>query len=171
MPEEGRVHVYTGDGKGKTTAAIGLAVRAACAGMRVYVGQFLKAGSSESSLPERFPGLLELEHYGRPGFVDPGSPSPLDRDLAARGLSRFAGGMARAELAVADEILVAVDLGLLPEGDVLALIAGRPPGTELVLTGRYRGGAVLEAADLVTEMVARKHYMAAGAKARRGIEY
>jgi cob(I)alamin adenosyltransferase len=167
------IHVYTGDGKGKTTAALGLAARAACAGWRVYFGQFLKApGSSETCLSGRFPGSFEFVHFGRPGFIGPGGPSPEDHALAAGGLSSMMGAVSsgRWDLVVADEILVALGLGLLDETGVLGLVEAARPGPELVLTGRGATPAVIGAADLVTEMRALKHYFERGIEARKGIE-
>jgi cob(I)alamin adenosyltransferase len=167
------IHVYTGDGKGKTTAALGLAGRAACAGWRVYFGQFLKApGSSETCLSGRFPGAFEFAHFGRPGFTGPGGSSPEDRELAAGGLSSVLDAVesGRWDLVVADEILVALDLGLLEEQEILGLVEAARGGPELVLTGRGATLAVIGAADLVTEMRALKHYFERGIEARKGIE-
>ncbi len=172
----GRLQVYTGCGKGKTTAALGLAVRAACAGLPVYIGQFMKGGGySELCLPERFPGLVTMEPYGTPGLLCRGErPRHEDLEAARRGLETLQAalhsGMYR--VTVADELCVTVHLGLLPEAPVLELLDGRPGDVELILTGRYAGEGILERADLVTEMVEKRHYYRTeGLKARRGIEH
>lgn len=172
----GMVHIYTGNGKGKTTAAIGLSVRAACAGMRVYFGQFMKGRDySELSLPEYFPSHVTLEQYGSPKLLCRGEePSEDDRDRAARGLGLIeeALGSGQFDIVVADELNVAVHMGLLDESRALGVILGRPEAVELVITGRYAPASFIEAADLVTEMRDIKHYYdTLGLKARKGIEY
>lgn len=172
----GRVQVYTGNGKGKTTAALGLAVRAACAGMKVYIGQFMKGSDySELSLPDRFPGLVRMEQYGTPRLLCRGErPSREDLAAAAAGLRRIRAELLSGcwEVVIADELCVTVHLGLLPEADALTLIADRPPDVELVLTGRYATPGILAAADLVTEMSEVRHYYSSeGLPARKGIEF
>lgn len=172
--ERGFVQIYTGNGKGKTTAALGLAVRAACAGLRVGIYQFMKGGeTSELALPGRFPGLIEIRQLGRPGFIGPEGPSPEDVALAREGLALLAGELSWGfDVVVADELLTAVTYGLLTEGEVMGLLEMRPHGTELVLTGRYpMDGLLLDEADLVTEMRETKHYWRNGVEARRGIEF
>ncbi|MBN1435059.1 cob(I)yrinic acid a,c-diamide adenosyltransferase [Candidatus Fermentibacterales bacterium] len=175
MSKRARVHVYTGDGKGKTTAALGLAVRAACAGLRVYFGQMMKGpGSSEQRLAELCPGLLLMEHFGTGRLLGPGEgPSEEDRARAARGLSRLreAATSGEYDVVVGDEVCVAVYMGFLDEADVLALIDERRPDVELVITGRNATARIMDAADLVTEMREVRHYYATeGLEARRGIE-
>jgi cob(I)alamin adenosyltransferase len=172
----GRLQVYTGNGKGKTTAALGLAVRAVCAGLRVYVGQFMKDGSSaESSLPGRFPGMLEMEHYGAPGLIGQGEePTAEDIRRAVGGLCRLEEVMTSGEfeLVICDEMCTAMHLGLLDDADVYPFVEKRPAGVELVLTGRYASERLMEMADLVTEMKQVKHYFdTEGLEARRGIEF
>jgi cob(I)alamin adenosyltransferase len=169
---KGYVQVYTGEGKCKTTAALGLVVRAVGAGLRIYLGQFLKAGvySEIRVLRERFPEVT-VEQFGSGRFVR-GRPSRAEIAAARRGLDRVqdALGGGRFDVVIADEIHTAVRAGVLAEADVLALIAGRPPNVELVLTGRGATPAVVAQADLVTEMTCRKHYYDAGVRARPGIE-
>lgn len=172
----GRVHVYTGNGKGKTTAALGLAVRAACAGLPVYIGQFMKGMDySELCLPSRFPELLTMERYGTPRLICRGeTPSREDLEAAERGLSRImeavSGGDYR--LVIADELNVTVHLGLLTVESALKLLEARADGVELVLTGRYAPKELTDSADLVTEMREVRHYYETEAlKARRGIEF
>ena len=172
----GRLQVYTGNGKGKTTAALGLAVRAACAGIPVYIGQFMKGSDySELALPGYFPGLITMEQYGTPRLICKGEePSGEDLKAAGEGLRRITDAMLSGEygLVIADELNVTIHMGLLVEGDVLPLLDSRPPEVELVLTGRYAPRTFIDRADLVTEMVEKKHYYKAeDLPARKGIEY
>ncbi len=174
MRNEGRLQVYTGNGKGKTTASLGLAVRAACSGMRVYIGQFMKGQDySELCLPERFPEITMVQ-FGTPDFIMAGKkPSPRDIHLAENGLKSVTEAMLSGDfdVVIADEICVTVYLGLLSEMQVLELAAVRPGNVEVVFTGRYAGDAVIEAADLVTEMMEIKHYYSTEKlSARAGIE-
>ena len=168
---KGYVQVYTGDGKGKTTAALGLALRACGAGWRVLLGQFIKvrATSEVRLLREKLPQVT-VEQYGR-GMIR-GAPSAEDRAAAQQGLARLraqtAGGAY--DLVIADEINVALAKGLIPLEAVLELIRSKPPQVELVLTGREAHPGVLERADLVTEMRCIKHYLAEGVPAREGVE-
>lgn len=172
--KQGFVQMYIGDGKGKTTAALGLAVRAACSFLRVGIYQFMKGGpTSELALPWRFPGLIEIRQLGRPGFINPGEPAPEDVALAREGLAILAGETSwEFDIVIADEVLTAVTLGLLTETEVEGLLEMRPPGTELVMTGRYpRDGRLVGLADLVTEMCEVRHYWRNGVEARKGIEF
>ncbi len=168
----GLVHVYTGDGKGKTTAAIGLAIRAAGAGMRVLFVRFMKTGES-SELPAlaRFEDLITVRTFGRPGFIR-GVPDPEDIRIAREGFldTEEAVRSGNFGLAVLDEVLVAVHFGLVPVEDVLGLIEEKPPHVELVLTGRRADPRIVARADLVTDMHEVKHYYQAGIPARKGID-
>ena len=169
---QGFVQVYTGDGKGKTTAALGLAMRAAGAGLRVYIGQFIKnADYSELNTLQRLADAITIEQYGL-GCMLVRQPTGQDIDAARRGLAAIATALASGafDLVIADEINVACALGLLAEGDLLGLMACRPATVELVLTGRGAPAEVLERADLVTEMRPIKHYYEQGITARKGIE-
>lgn len=173
---QGKIHVYTGNGKGKTTASIGLAVRAACAGMRVYVGQFLKVGrSSESCLTEVFPGRVVMEQYGAGGLLTRGrKATEEDRRKAAEGLARLAEvlGSGDFDLVVADELCVGMSMGLLAVDEVMEALQGRSEGVEVVVTGRNAPAALLDKADLVTEMRELRHYFTEeGLQARKGIEF
>ena len=178
MPEgfRGYIQLYTGDGKGKTTAALGLALRAAGRGLRSYVGQFLKGRlTGEAVAAAKLAPLLTIESFGRKGFVtvtEGGAPDEQDVSRAGRGLARCREAMLSGsyDIVVLDEVCVAIDLGLLPEADVLAFLADKPPAVEIVLTGRGATPALADRADLVTEMVERKHYSAAGVRVRDGIE-
>jgi cob(I)alamin adenosyltransferase len=166
------VHVYTGDGKGKTTAALGLALRASGAGLRVYIGQFLKRGrfaevKAVGSLPR-----VTLEQFGRPGFVRT-TPGEEHCRAARWGLAAVAAALTsgRFDVVIADELCTAVKAGVVTADSAMRLMALRPAGVELVLTGRGAPACVKRVADLVTEMRMRKHYFTRGVKARKGIEF
>jgi len=170
----GYVQVYTGNGKGKTTAALGLAFRAAGRGLRTYIAQFLKGQpSGELEAAKKLAPLVRIEQFGREGFITV-KDGPDDEDIsrAGAGLARAREAMLSGDyrIVVLDEVNTAVHFGLLPEADVLDLIDRRPAPVELVLTGRYAPASFIERADLVTEMTEIKHYFDQGAKAREGIE-
>jgi cob(I)alamin adenosyltransferase len=170
---KGYTQVYTGDGKGKTTASIGLAVRAAGAGLAVAMIQFMKGRPyAEIDAIKNIPGF-EIFQHGRDAFVSKRDPDPVDLDLAREGLDHahkiISAG--KHDLVILDEINVALDFGLLPLAEVLEMLAKKPPHVELVLTGRYAPGEILDAADLVTDMREIKHFYKDGVKARRGIEH
>lgn len=166
------IHIYTGDGKGKTTAAFGLALRAAGAGMRVYICQFMKDTPGSEVRAARRLKNITVEQYGAGGFIR-GKPRSGDIKAVSRGFRRVAGLLQerRFDLYILDEIIVAVHFGLIELQALLDCIARLEPGTEVVLTGRKAGRKLLARADLVTEMRQRKHYYDKGVKARRGIEY
>ena len=169
---QGFVQVYTGDGKGKTTAALGLALRAAGAGLRVYFGQFIKnADYSEIKALARFADCITVRQFGRGCFLLT-EPAPEDRAAARRGLDNVRRALVSGDydLVIADEANVAVALGLIEPDDLVALIDLRPEQVELVLTGRGAPDAVLTRADLVTEMRCVRHYYDRGVLARPGIE-
>ena len=169
---QGFVQVYTGDGKGKTTAALGLALRAAGAGLRVYFGQFIKNGAySELQALARFDDCITVAQFGLGRFVGR-EPAPEDREAAQRGLQAIRRALVSGayDLVIGDEANVAASRALIDEADLLALIDLRPPQVELVLTGRGAPAAVLARADLVTEMRAVRHYYDRGVAARVGIE-
>jgi cob(I)alamin adenosyltransferase len=168
----GYVQVYTGDGKGKTTAALGLALRAAGAGMNVFIGQFMKMGDySEIKALERFQDLIRVEQFGLGRFIG-ATPSPEDIAAAASGMKRVRNAMASGEyqVVILDEANVAVQHQLFSVQDLLGLIVDKPVEVELVITGRGASSLILEAADLVTEMRMVKHYFQEGVRARAGIE-
>jgi len=170
--KKGYVQVYTGDGKGKTTAALGLALRAAGAGLRVYIGQFLKRGPySEVRALERFSDLISVEQYGTGRFVT-APPGSKDIEAAGRGLetARAAMSSGRYQIIVLEEANVAVNLGLFAVEDLLRLMADKPEAVEIVITGRGAPPEIIDRADLVTEMKNLKHYFDKGVTARTGIE-
>lgn len=167
----GYVHLYTGNGKGKTTAALGLSLRAICAGKTVFFGQFLKGMKySELRAPEFLPGFT-IKQFGRGGFLFR-DPDAEDIACARRGLE-WCGEVLRSgtyDLVVLDEVNVALHYGLFGVSDVLCLLETRAPEIEVVLTGRYAPDDLIEAADLVTEMKEIRHYYHRGVQARVGIE-
>jgi len=168
----GLVQVYTGNGKGKTTAAFGLALRAAGAGLRIFIAQFVKGMPySEIAAFERFADLITVRQYGTGCFIFD-QPGPEDRAAARRGLNELRPLVSAGnhDIVILDEINIATRYALVDVQDVLELIACRAPGVELVLTGRYADERILERADLVTEMIERKHYYQQGVQARAGIE-
>jgi cob(I)alamin adenosyltransferase len=172
--ERGLIQVYTGDGKGKTTAALGLAVRAAGHGLRVEIVQFLKGWPNYGELKgvEWLPGVA-IHPFGRSGWVHPDRPEPEDCERAGQALAYARRVMAgrQADVVVLDEVNVALDYGLVKLGDVLALLDEKPAEVELVLTGRNAHPQVIDRADLVTEMRNVKHPYDGGVVARRGIEF
>ncbi len=164
--------IYTGSGKGKTTAAFGLALRAAGRGQRVFIGQFFKHEYSGEALSLKLLPTVTHELFGSPRSVyDP----VIDRDKAAArtGMERARTAVASSSfnLVILDELNVAVARGLVPVEDVLELAALRSMTCELVITGRDAHPRLIEAADLVTEMKPLKHYIDKGIAAREGIEY
>jgi cob(I)alamin adenosyltransferase len=178
MPKErlpqGLIQVYTGDGKGKTTCALGLALRAVGQGFKVYMVQFLKGRETgEMQAAARLAPDLTLRSFGRPGLVNLRSPAPADLNLARQALD-LAETLINAgehDLVILDEINLAITYNLIPLDEVLTMLRERPPWVEVVLTGRQAPPEVVALADLVTEMRPVKHYFEAGVKSRRGIEW
>jgi len=168
----GYVHVYTGDGKGKTTAAIGLAIRAAGAGLRVLFTQFIKgSASSEIDALKMFSDQITVRHYGRGRFIRDDSCSE-DRDAAENGLAEINQALSEEDydMIVLDEANMAVQCHLFSIDRLIDLIVSKPPGVEMVITGRDAHPSLLEYADVVTEMKEIKHYYRKGIMARVGIE-
>ena len=168
---EGYVHLYTGNGKGKTTAAFGLALRALCAGKSVYVGQFVKSMKYNETAAEKVFGALEVEQFGSGCFIDR-NPDGEDVRLARADLEKCAALMkeGRYDVVILDEICIAVHFGLVSDNEVVAAISGRAPGVEVVMTGRYATQALADCADLVTDMREIKHYYTKGVLSRNGID-
>jgi cob(I)alamin adenosyltransferase len=170
--EKGYVHVYTGNGKGKTTAMLGLALRATGAGLRVYIGQFIKNGEySEVKAIRQYLPDVELEQYGT-GFVTAGAVTETETEANRNGLKKAAEAMysGRYDVVMLDEINTAAYCGLIAVSDIIDIIRGKPCNVELILTGRYAAKEIVEAADLVSEIAEVKHYYARGVTARTGIE-
>lgn len=170
----GLVQVYTGSGKGKTTAALGLTLRAAGNNMRTFFAQFLKSTpSGEAKAIELLAPYVTLEQFGSSGWVLEKGGTPEQRAAAAAGLvaARRALSEGAYDIVVLDEVNVAIDLGLLELDQVLDLIDQRPSHIELVLTGRQAPQAIIDRADLVTEMREVRHPYHNGVPARVGIEF
>lgn len=171
---KGYIQLYTGNGKGKTTAALGLSLRAAGHGLKVRIIQFMKGWIDYGELNGvRMLGAnVQIHQAGRDSFVNRNSPDAEDVRMAQQGWELAKGIILgkQADLVVLDEINCAVDFGLIPEADVLEVLRGKPEGMELVLTGRGAPSAFIEIADLVTEMREIKHYYSKGVDARVGIE-
>ena len=170
--QKGYVQIYTGNGKGKTTAAFGLALRAAGAGLPVFIAQFIKGGEySEIRALKRFSDIVTLRQYGSGRFVH-GVPSEEDIRLAKEGLAEVRDVLQSGEFKVVilDEAVIATFFDLFTVEDLLDLIAVKPEDVELLITGRNADPRLLEKADLVTEMCEVKHYYTKGVKAREGIE-
>jgi cob(I)alamin adenosyltransferase len=169
---KGYVQIYTGNGKGKTTAALGLSLRAAGAGLKVFIAQFLKQGDySEIKALERFSDLISIQQYGLGRFVK-GQPTAEEIEAARKGLEDVNAAMLSGEydVIIVEEGNVAAACGLFAVQQLLDLIAKKPDNLELVITGRGAAPEVIAQADLVTEMKAIKHYYEKGVAARVGIE-
>jgi cob(I)alamin adenosyltransferase len=170
----GLVHLYTGDGKGKTTAALGLALRAAGHNFRVHIVCFMKGSYpyGEWAALSRLPGV-RVSLFGHDHFVDPEHVRPEEKEEARRALdcARQAVHSGQYDVVILDEVAVATGWKLLDTASVLQLIREKPENVELVLTGRYADRALIEAADVVTEMVKIKHPYDRGIESRRGIDH
>jgi cob(I)alamin adenosyltransferase len=170
---KGYIQVYTGSGKGKTTAALGLAMRAAGAGHKVYFAQFIKKTKcSEHRALERFADLITLRQFGT-GFIRGGKTTKAQVDAARRGFEEVNKALFSSlyDVVILDEINVAVHYGLIDVKDVLSVLDTKPSHIEIILTGRYAHEQIIERADLITEMKEIRHYMHKGIKARKGIEF
>jgi cob(I)alamin adenosyltransferase len=171
----GLIIVYTGRGKGKTTAAFGLALRAAGHGMRVLIVQFMKGQKEVGEMKAVTESNLQIDviQAGRPGFVQSRTCEPLDMYMALEGLMAVEHAMENHayKLIILDEINVAIHFGLLKVEEVLTVINKKPPGVHLVLTGRNAPEPILEIADIVTEMKNLKHCFTNGVAGQKGIEF
>ncbi len=168
----GKTQVYTGDGKGKTTAAMGQALRALGHGQRVLVVQFLKGRPTGEINILREMKNVTVERFGSSQFVC-GDPTPEDMTLAREGFEKARAAVMSGDydLVILDEINILVDYKMIDVDQVLGLIKERPEGVELILTGRNAHPQVVDAADLVSEVRAVKHYYKEGVGARPGVEY
>lgn len=171
--KKGYIHIYSGPGKGKTTAALGLGLRAAGAGFKVHMIQFMKG--------RRYSELDALEHvknftvsqFGRDEFVSKDNPEQIDIELAREGFD-FAVDVVKKglyDMVILDEINVAIDYNLVSLEDMLGLIDQKPEKLELVLTGRYAHPDLIKVADVVTEMLEIKHPYQEGVTARKGVDF
>ncbi len=169
---KGYIHVYTGDGKGKTTAALGLAIRAAGAGLKVFFCQFLKSGNySEHEAFKRFSDVIEVRQYGRGCFIR-GEPQKEDIEAATKGLLEVKDVISsgKYDVVILDEANIAIYYGLIKLDQLIEILKSRPSHVEVVITGRNADPKLIEEADLVTEMREIKHYYKKGVLARTGIE-
>jgi len=170
--QNGYIHIYTGNGKGKTTAAIGLAIRAAGAGKSIFIGQFVKGMHySEHDALKRFPEIT-VKQYGRDCFIV-NQPTQDDITLAQRGFEEMSEFVLKNmyDMVIFDEICIALYYNLIEITSLIELLKNKPSEMEIILTGRYAPNELLEIADLVTEMKEIKHYFNNGIEARKGIEY
>ena len=168
---KGYIQVYTGNGKGKTTAALGLTLRAICAGKKVFFGQFMKGQPySELRAQEFLPGL-QMEQFGGLRFVN-GNPSDQDIIDAKAGLRRMEEILISSDydLVIFDEINTSIHFKLVSIEEVIKVLIRKPEKTEIILTGRHAPDEIIQIADLVTEMKEIKHYYNIGVAARKGIE-
>jgi cob(I)alamin adenosyltransferase len=171
---QGLVQVFTGNGKGKTTAALGAVLRAAGHGLKIYIVFFMKGdyARGEFKALAAFPNV-KVSRSGFRRFVDPAHITPEEKEQAKQAFSaaRRAVTSGDYDLVVLDELNVAAGYGLVHLEDVVRLIREKPPQVELIITGRHADERLIEMADLVTEMVKIKHPYDRGIKARKGIEY
>jgi cob(I)alamin adenosyltransferase len=170
---KGYTHIYTGNGKGKTTAAFGLALRASGAGRKVFIGQFVKGRKyNEIEAINKYLDNIVIKQYGLDCFIEK-DPTKKDIEAARNGLKELARIIYNADydIVVMDEIFIALYYRLFPIDEVIEIIDKKPEKTELVLTGRYAPQEIIDVADLVTEMKEIKHYYNTGVLAREGIEY
>jgi cob(I)alamin adenosyltransferase len=169
----GLIHVYTGSGKGKTTAALGLGLRATGAGLKVHMIQFMKGRRySEIDALDYLPNFTISQH-GRDEFVSKKNPEQIDIDMAQEGFS-YAKKIIKEnnfDLVILDEINVAIDFNLITLSDVLKLVRSKPDELELVLTGRYAHPDIIKSADLVSEILEIKHPYQKGIQSRKGIDF
>lgn len=172
--KQGLVHVYTGNGKGKTTAAIGLAIRAIGHGAKVHIVFFMKGNFpyGEREVISKLPNL-SFQIFGHEHLIDPGNIKEDEKTQAREALraSQIASGSGKYDLVILDEINVASAWKLIDINDVIELIKNKHPKVELVLTGRYADQRIIDKADLVTNMDEIKHPYRTGISARKGIEY
>jgi len=168
----GTVQLYTGDGKGKTTAALGCALRMIGHGFKVYMIQFMKGDTNYGELKVKVPGL-KIVQSGLATFVDKDNPSEEDKMLARKGLelAKHAISSDKYDMVILDEVNVAVEYDLVPLEELVRIIRARPNGVEIVLTGRYAHQKLIDLADMVSDIKEIKHHYRKGTQAREGIEY
>ncbi|MGD9345135.1 MAG: cob(I)yrinic acid a,c-diamide adenosyltransferase [Candidatus Aminicenantes bacterium] len=171
---KGYIQVYTGNGKGKTTAAFGAALRAAGQGLKTYIGQFLKGQEyGELAAIDRLTPWIEVEQFGRKGFIHvTKDPDAEDFKKARSGLKKCLTAMlsGKYSIIILDEVNVALYFKLISEKDIHDFLDKRPENVEVILTGRNAPDSLVKRADLVTEMMEIKHYYQKGVRSRKGIE-
>lgn len=169
----GYIHIYTGNGKGKTTAALGLALRAVGAGKSVFIAQFVKGKHySELNTIEKQLPSIDVKQYGLSCFIDK-APTQEDIDAAQKGLEEVSEIIesGKYDIIILDEANIALYFKLFSLDQFMNVVSKRLKSTELIITGRYAPQELIEIADLVTEMKEIKHYYAKGIEAREGIEF
>ncbi len=171
MENKGYIHIYTGNGQGKTTAAFGLAVRALGAGKRVYIGQFIKSIKYNETDIENLHSNVKIEQFGRRCFID-GDPTSEDFDAARQGWkkSKHLLHSGQYDLVILDELNIALHYKLLDMQDVIESLQNRRTSTEVIITGRYAPQEIIDIADLVTDMREIKHYYTQGILSRNGFD-
>ena len=170
---KGDIQVYTGDGKGKTTAAFGLALRAVGAGKKVFIAQFIKGKPySEIDAVNKYIPKITVKQYGLDCFIYT-QPTAADITAARTGLAEVAEIVAakKYDVVVLDEICIALYYNIFSVPEVVKILTNKPEQTEIIVTGRYAPNEIIAVADLVTEMREVKHYYAKGVEARKGIEF
>lgn len=169
--DKGYIQVYTGNGKGKTTAALGLSIRAICAGKKVFFGQFIKGMDYSELESVKFIPNITIEQFGRDCFIY-NEPTEEDIRLAREGLIKCSKILkeGKYDLVVLDELNIAIYYKLFTSEEVIEILKQRDPHVEVIITGRYAEENIIELADLVTEMKEIKHYYSHGVEAREGIE-
>ena len=171
--KKGLIHIYTGNGKGKTTAAIGLGIRATGNDLKVYMVQFMKGRRySELDALEIIPNFTVFQS-GRDEFVSKENPEQIDIDLASKGFEHAKKiiNAGKHDLVILDEINVAIDFNLIPLENVMKLLEEKPENVEVVMTGRYADPEIVRQADLVSEILEIKHPYNEGVQSRKGIDW
>lgn len=171
MKDKGYIHIYTGNGKGKSTAAFGLALRALCAGKKVYIGQFVKSMKYNETKVENLFNTVLIEQLGRGCFIQE-DPEQIDIDMAKNALKRCTEIMQSGEynLVILDEVTIAIYYKLFTSQNLIKTIQSRDSSVEVVITGRYASQDLIDFADLVTDMQEVKHYYTQGVLSRDGID-
>lgn len=171
MENKGYIHIYTGNGKGKTTAAFGLALRALCAGKKVYIGQFVKSMKYNEVKVENLFDTVLIEQLGRGCFINE-NPEQIDIDMAKSALAHCKELMAAGEydMVILDEVTIAIYFKLFSAEELIDAISTRNKRVEVIITGRYAPQKLIDIADLVTDMQEVKHYYNAGVLSRNGID-
>ena len=169
--EKGYIQVYTGNGKGKTTAALGLSVRAVCSGKKVFFGQFVKGMKYSELEAVKFIPNFKMQQFGRNTFIFD-KPTKADIDAANSGLKTIEQILISGEydVVIMDEVNIAIFFELFSDEDVIKVLNKKADNVEVILTGRYATEKIIDRADLVTEMKEIKHYYTQGVQARKGIE-
>lgn len=170
--DKGYIHIYTGNGKGKTTAAFGIAVRAMLSGKKVYIGQFVKDMEYNETKLKNYFSNITIEQLGNGCFINK-SPEEHDIISAQKGLKKCADILSNGDfdVVILDEITIALYFKLFEVSDVIIMLKNKHFKTEVILTGRYAPKELIDMADLVTEMVEVKHYYSQGVLSRDGIDH